>query len=46
MNTFGNNDTEDLELTISSWLSHDVKDAVENLGEDIVCAVFEVIDYE
>lgn len=37
---------EQLESSIEHWMLGDLEDAKENLGEDVVYAVQEVLDYE
>lgn len=37
---------ESLESSIEAWLLGDEQDCVDNLGEDIVAAISEVLDYE
>lgn len=37
---------EQNEVTLESWLANDRQDATDTLGEDIVAAISEVIDYE
>lgn len=43
---YENVEIQDLESSIETWLLGDYEDAKENLGEDIVCAVQEVLDHE
>jgi len=37
---------EQLESSIEHWLLGDEQDCVENLGEDLTCAVKEALNYE
>ncbi len=37
---------EGLESSIEHWMLGDRQDAIESLGEDLVSAVAEVLDYE
>jgi hypothetical protein len=37
---------QDLESSLECWMLGDRNNAIENLGEDIVSAVSEVLDYE
>lgn len=37
---------EALESSIENWMLGDFKDAQETLGEDVIYAVQEVLDYE
>lgn len=37
---------EELESSIEHWMLSDPDDAVENLGEDLTCAVKEVLNYD
>jgi hypothetical protein len=47
MNQFVEYANDELEeSTISSWLQHDLEGASHALGEDLVSAVAEVLDYE
>jgi hypothetical protein len=47
MNQFSHytNDEQE-EKTIGSWLDHDLEGASHALGEDLVSAISEVMDYE
>lgn len=40
------NQIEELESSIEHWMLGDFEDAKQNLGEDLVYAVQEVLDYE
>lgn len=47
MNNFSDyNNDEQEEKTIGSWIEHDVVGASHALGEDLVSAVSEALDYE
>lgn len=45
MNSFNSQASEDMnEYNISSWLAHNVEDAYEQLGENLVDSILEGID--
>jgi hypothetical protein len=46
MNQFVEYSNEEQEDTINSWLLGDIQDATATLGEDMIAAISEVIDYE
>ena len=47
MNSFNAVVSEDInEYNISSWLSHNLESAVDELGEDLVSSILESIDYD
>lgn len=47
MNSFNSQASEDMnEYNIYSWLSHNMDDACEELGENLVDSILEGIDYE
>lgn len=48
MNQFAqyDNEVEEETSTIGNWLDHDLEGASHALGEDLVSAISEVIDYE
>lgn len=47
MNNFSDyNNDEQEEKTIGNWIEHDVVGASHALGEDLVFAVSEALDYE
>lgn len=37
---------QDLESSIEGWMLGNRQDAIESLGEDVISAVSEVLDYE
>ena len=37
---------QDLESSVEAWLLGDEQDCVDNLGEDLTCAVKEALNYE
>lgn len=46
MNQFVEYSNEEQEVTIGNWLMGDIQDATDTLGEDMIAAINEVIDYE
>lgn len=47
MNQFvGYSNEEQEEDTIGNWLMGDIQDATDTLGENLIAAISEVIDYE
>lgn len=46
MNQFVEYSNEEQEVTIGNWLMGDIQDATSTLGEDMVAAINEVIEYD